>query len=226
MKIILGVTGSVAAIKTYRLYNALIELGDVRCVLTDKGKYFVVKAKDFLKSDRSVSEPFTKSWVEDTDEWMWNKIGDLIPHIDLRDWADCLVIAPLSANTMAKMAYGICDNLITSIYRAWPENKNIIVAPAMNTQMWENPITREHLYLLNKRHLLLTKLEYEEYKQECVTPPNNYTRLSRGLVSYVKEIRRLHIVQPVKSKLACGTEGIGAMAPLKAIVEAVKNYGC
>ena len=54
-----------------------------------------------------------------------------------------MVICPLSANTMAKITYGLCDNLLTSAVRAWDYTKPMIVAPAMNTNMFENPITEE-----------------------------------------------------------------------------------
>ncbi|OGN07687.1 MAG: hypothetical protein A3B86_02525 [Candidatus Yanofskybacteria bacterium RIFCSPHIGHO2_02_FULL_38_22b] len=56
--------------------------------------------------------------------------------------------APLSANTLAKIASGITDNLLTSIVRAWDRNKKIIIAPAMNTHMWDHPATKEHLAVL------------------------------------------------------------------------------
>lgn len=63
-------------------------------------------------------------------------MGDPVLHIELRRWADVLVLAPLSANTMAKVAHGLCDNLLTSVVRAWDYAKPMIVAPAMNTYMW------------------------------------------------------------------------------------------
>ncbi len=60
--------------------------------------------------------------VTEENEWNWNKQKvNPVAHIDLKDWADVLVIAPLSANTLTKMYVGICDNLLTSMYYAWPE---------------------------------------------------------------------------------------------------------
>ncbi|MFN9980215.1 MAG: flavoprotein [bacterium] len=59
----------------------------------------------------------------------------------IRKWADLMVVCPLSANTMAKFVNGICDNLLTCVYRAWDFKKPVIIAPAMNTFMFENPIT-------------------------------------------------------------------------------------
>ena len=108
-----------------------------------------------------------------------------IPHIELRKWADQLVIAPLSANTLAKLAHGMCDNLLTSVVRAWDRTKPIVIAPAMNTHMWDHPATTEHLAALQRWYPHLT------------------------------------IVDPVAKRLACGDDGLGALAPIDAIVAAV-----
>jgi phosphopantothenoylcysteine decarboxylase len=88
----------------------------------------------------------------DADEWAapWTR-GAPILHIELRRWADVLVIAPLSANTMAKLAHGLCDNLLTSVARAWdPSRGRIVVAPAMNSLMWTNPLTARHIRVLEE----------------------------------------------------------------------------
>ncbi|CAF1018461.1 unnamed protein product, partial [Adineta ricciae] len=65
-------------------------------------------------------------------------------------WADVLLIAPLDANTLAKISVGICDNLLTNVVRAWDlkNGKPLIVAPAMNTAMYEHPLTRQQLDLI------------------------------------------------------------------------------
>lgn len=70
-------------------------------------------------------------------------------HIELRQWADALLIAPLSAHTLAKMANGLCDNTLTLVYRCWKDNP-VVVCPAMNTFMWENQLTDEHLTKIKK----------------------------------------------------------------------------
>ena len=85
-------------------------------------------------------------YFSDSDEWQgWKTRQDPVLHIELRKIAYCSIIAPLSANTMAKIANGLCDNLLTCVLRAW-DFKNgvkgsVIVAPAMNTYMYEHPIT-------------------------------------------------------------------------------------
>lgn len=80
--------------------------------------------------------------LKDEDEWScWSKREDPVLHIDLRKWADVLLVAPLSANTLAKLANGLCDNLLTCVARAWDFSRPLLVAPAMNTLMWESPFT-------------------------------------------------------------------------------------
>ena len=84
----------------------------------------------------------------DEDEWRdYKAVGsDPVLHIELTKWADVLLIAPLSANTLAKVATGICDNLLTCVCRAWQLGiKPFIVAPAMNTFMWNHPVTKPQL---------------------------------------------------------------------------------
>lgn len=82
----------------------------------------------------------------DEDEWnMWQKRDDPVLHIELGKWADLLLIAPLDANTLAKMAGGICDNLLLCTTRAWDLNKPLYFCPAMNTRMWDHPITVKHI---------------------------------------------------------------------------------
>lgn len=66
-------------------------------------------------------------------------------HIDIGKWANIMVIAPLSANSLAKIATGLCDNLLTCIVRAWDLEKPLLFCPAMNTRMFEHPITSEQI---------------------------------------------------------------------------------
>jgi phosphopantothenoylcysteine decarboxylase len=143
--ILLGVTGSVAAIKAHELATALREIGDVKIVATKHGGYFLAQSKDNWTDDWPI--------LTDKDEWPERyKLGDPVLHIELRRWASCFVIAPLDANTIAKMALGLCDNLLTSTFKAWDHTKPVIVAPAMNTMMWENEPTQGQLALLHARH--------------------------------------------------------------------------
>lgn len=77
-------------------------------------------------------------------------MSDSVLHIDLRNWADICVLAPLSAHTLSKVANGLCDDLLTCILRAWDfrNGKPIVLAPAMNTAMWVHPLTNMQLHVL------------------------------------------------------------------------------
>lgn len=179
MNVLLGVTGSVAAKLTPRLVEGLGVHGlNVKLVATEKSLVFW--------NSIEVLAPIYR----DKDEWTDYQTGQPVLHIDLRKWADLLLIAPLTANTLAKMACGLADNLLTSVIRAWDANKPVVIAPAMNTQMWEKSIT----------HRQLTEIRYQ--------------------------LPLLHLVMPVSKVLACGEEGMGAMAPIQTIVEAVLKEKC
>ncbi|XP_011097200.1 probable phosphopantothenoylcysteine decarboxylase isoform X2 [Sesamum indicum] len=139
-RILLAASGSVAAIKFANLCHCFSEWAEVKAVATKASLHFI---------DR-VSFPKDVTVYTDEDEWsMWKKIGDNVLHIELRRWADIMVIAPLSANTLGKIAGGLCDNLLTCIVRAWDYSKPMFVAPAMNTFMWNNPFTERHLMVID-----------------------------------------------------------------------------
>jgi phosphopantothenoylcysteine decarboxylase len=138
--VLLGVTGSVAATLTPKMVEALTAIGPVQVVATESARYFFEHAAVVRYADR-INYDHDEWWYGDLrteGAKKWKKKGDPVVHIDLRDWADILVLAPLTANTMAKMCSGICDNLITSVTRAWDFQKPIVFAPAMNTLMWHN----------------------------------------------------------------------------------------
>ncbi|EES02299.1 hypothetical protein BDA96_03G033100 [Sorghum bicolor] len=138
-RVLLAASGSVAAIKFEALCRSVAEWADVRAVATASALHFIDEA----------SFPDGVPLYTDDDEWSrWRRVGDEVLHIELRRWADALVIAPLSANTLAKVAGGLCDNLLTCVVRAWDYSKPVYVAPAMNTFMWDNPFTARHLAVL------------------------------------------------------------------------------
>ncbi|GLJ40575.1 hypothetical protein SUGI_0837560 [Cryptomeria japonica] len=140
-RIILAASGSVAAIKFGILAHSLCEWAEVKAVATKSALHFIDKT----------SLPANVNFYTDDDEWSsWSKIGDIVLHIELRQWADAMVVAPLSANTLAKVAGGLCDNLLTCIVRAWDFKKPLFIAPAMNTYMWNSPFTQRHLDVLTE----------------------------------------------------------------------------
>ncbi|KAM6937120.1 phosphopantothenoylcysteine decarboxylase [Xenentodon cancila] len=140
-RVLVGVTGSVAALKLPILVSQLLQLPgvDVRVVTTEHAKHFYNPAEVSVKI------------YSDKDEWvLWTQRSDPVLHIELRRWADLLVIAPLDANTLGKIANGICDNLLTCVVRAWDISRPLFFCPAMNTAMWLHPITDQQVSRLRE----------------------------------------------------------------------------
>ncbi|XP_062062431.1 phosphopantothenoylcysteine decarboxylase isoform X3 [Lepus europaeus] len=114
-----------------RKFRVLLE---VAVVTTERAKHFY--------SPQDVAATL----YSDADEWeMWKQRCDPVLHIDLRRWADLMLVAPLDANTLGKVASGICDNLLTCVIRAWDRSKPLLFCPAMNTAMWEHPVTAQQV---------------------------------------------------------------------------------
>lgn len=149
-RIVLGLTGSVASSLALKTYEALVAAGaEVKVVATYRSLEFFPRTEEDSKTFlyRDAGSKYEKiPLLVDSDEWHQAWAKDLpILHIELRKWANALVIAPLSANTLAKMANGLCDNLLTSLVRAWDPAKPMVVAPSMNTVMWNSPFTDRNL---------------------------------------------------------------------------------
>ncbi len=126
-KILLGVTGSIAAYKSLELLRLYIKAGaDVRVVMTPSAKKFVAPLSFEALSRNRVLDDTNESWADDFN------------HIKIAQWADILVIAPLTANTIAKLANGIADNILTQCALAYPGIK--LIAPSANTAMIQNPM--------------------------------------------------------------------------------------
>nr|XP_013812693.1 PREDICTED: phosphopantothenoylcysteine decarboxylase isoform X4 [Apteryx mantelli mantelli] len=135
-RVLVGVTGSVAALKLPLLISQLLEIPglEVKVVTTERAKHFYN------------AQEIPVTLYSDVDEWqLWKGRSDPVLHIDLRRWADLMLVAPLDANTLAKLANGICDNLLTCVIRAWDLSKPLLFCPAMNTAMWEHPITAQQV---------------------------------------------------------------------------------
>src|SRR5436190_20460177 len=141
-RIILGVTGSVAALKAPELFAALRASGHaVRVVATEPALYF------FDLAALGPDDPSGGPLFRDADEWpgVRYRRGDPVLHIAFRQWADLLIVAPLDANTLGKFALGLSDNFLTCLFRAWDFSRPVVLAPAMNTLMWQSPVTLRHL---------------------------------------------------------------------------------
>jgi phosphopantothenoylcysteine decarboxylase len=207
--ILLGVTGSVAAIRTPELYRHLKQDGHrVKVAATQAALYFFDPAV-LDPPDSAAPSRNPEVVILDEDEWPGRSSGkrygrdDPVLHIELRRWADLLMIAPLDANTMAKLAAGLCDNCLTCVWRAWDPARPVVLAPAMNTLMWEHPLTARHLRQLAAdagRGAVPADLDLD------------------GVVDWINDTcPRLRVVPPISKRLACGDVGIGAMASLERI---------
>lgn len=127
----LAVTGSIAAYKTPQLVRSLIKAGaDVKVIVTAAAEKFVSTL-----SLATVSKHPVFSNVSDGSEWN--------NHVELGLWADAMIIAPCSANTLAKLAHGLCDTLVNAVYLS--ARCPVFIAPAMDEDMWLHASTRENL---------------------------------------------------------------------------------
>lgn len=198
--VLVGATGSVASVRVPPLVEALVADGHaVKVVATDAAAYFF--------DAKQVIAPV----IRDVDEWPGERYtrGDTILHIELRKWADLFLIAPLDANTLAKLAIGLCDNCLTCVWRAWDTTRPVVLAPAMNTLMWQHPFTGRHL--------------------KSVAADNGAGHIpghldSTTLIAQINDrSKTLRIVAPVEKELACGDVGLGGLADVNEIVAVVRE---
>lgn len=149
-KIALGVCGSVAIYKSLELIRILQKLGaNVRVVMSKGAKDFVQPLLFEALSRHSVLTQDTQSWGETP-----------CNHIELSTWADLFIIAPCTANTLNKIAYGIADNVLLESFLAFDKLK--LIALAANTKMLENPATAESLRILQTREIALIAPQCKE----------------------------------------------------------------
>ncbi len=135
-KILLGITGGIAAYKIPSLVRLIKKSEcEIEIIMTESSSRFVA--------------PMTLSTLSGHDVWRDKDFDSRIPHIKLTQWSEVLVIAPCTANTIAKLAHGIADNLLTSAFIA--ASCPVIVFPAMNENMYDNASTRENLRILSER---------------------------------------------------------------------------
>lgn len=141
MKILLAVTGSISAYKAFDLTREYLRAGhSLRVILSKGAEQFVVpQVFRYLGAEAMYlsHEDFQYPKVE-------SDLGSVL-HIELAKWADKFVVAPMSANTLTRLARGEASDLISSVFLAIPQNKPILLFPAMNTNMLEHPFTQEHL---------------------------------------------------------------------------------
>lgn len=148
--ILLGVSGGIAAYKSAALTSMLVKSGaEVRVIMTEHATNFINPITfESLTGHKCITDTFDRNF-----EFK-------VEHVSLAQKADAIIIAPATANIIAKIAHGLADDMLTTTFLASKAPK--IIAPAMNTGMYENPITQENLALL------------EKYEMQVITPANGY----------------------------------------------------
>lgn len=138
--ILLGVTAGVAIYKSCSLARMLKKNGfRVKVVMTPNAAKLI--SSQLFES--LTCEPVYIEMFQERKEYC-------IEHIGLAQWADCALIVPASANTIAKLALGVCDNLLTTVMLSLPKKTHLYVAAAMNTNMWKHPATKQNINTLKK----------------------------------------------------------------------------
>ncbi len=210
--VLIGATGSVAAVRVPALFGRLRERGhQVKVVATAASLYFF----DPADLDPATGGRNRDVIVLDEDEWPGRdegrlyRLGEAVTHIELRRWADLFAIAPLDANTLAKLACGLADNCLTCVWRAWDPGRPVVLAPAMNTLMWEHPLTVRHLRQLGA---------------DAGSGPVPAELGLDDLIGWInRSCPRLRVVAPVSKRLACGDVGVGGLADVADIVAAIDS---
>ncbi len=144
-KIVLGITGGIAAYKSAALTSLLIKSGaDVQVIMTEHAREFIAPLTfEALTNRRCLTDTFDRNHEYSTE------------HVALAKEADAVLIAPATANVMAKLAHGIADDMLTTTVLACGCPK--VIAPAMNTRMYENPATRENMDTLRRHGMTIVE---------------------------------------------------------------------
>ncbi|MFT7465660.1 MAG: phosphopantothenoylcysteine decarboxylase/phosphopantothenate--cysteine ligase [Brevundimonas sp.] len=152
-RILLGVSGSIAAYKSPDIVRRLQDLGaEVKVIITSGGREFV--------SELSL-QTISKNKVHDN---LWDKEAELaMGHIELAKWADAVIIAPASANTIARLCHGKADDLLSTVILA--TNASVLIAPSMNQQMFASKAIKENLKILSNRGVVTIEPGFGE--QAC-----------------------------------------------------------
>ena len=184
--ILLGITASIAIGKTIDLIEILKEKFTVEVILTERAENLI---------DISQVSDLCKVHTKMFDENMkWHDYLNRVEHISLSDKADLMLIAPATANVIAKLAHGIADDLLTTTVLAVDQHKiPVVIAPAMNCKMYENSITQENIQKLKKKGVIFIGPEYGslacgyEGMGRLCEPKEIYEEVNKILLSKRKE---------------------------------------
>ncbi|MCB9758967.1 MAG: hypothetical protein H6739_03935 [Alphaproteobacteria bacterium] len=175
MRLLLGVTGGIAAYKACELTSLAMKAGyAVQVIMTAHATRFVGPVTFEGLTGRPVM----------TDTFEGAGAGG-IDHIELAKWATVACVAPATANVLAKLACGLADDALTTVFMALRRGTPCVLAPAMNTEMWLHPVTQRN-------------------------------------VGWLGELDRYSFVAPTAKRLACGDEGVGALADPIDILAAIQ----
>jgi phosphopantothenoylcysteine decarboxylase / phosphopantothenate---cysteine ligase len=192
-KIILGVTGSIAAYKTPQLVRLLVKAGaEVKVLMTHAATDFVTPLSLATVSRHPVLDSVS-------DGATWNN------HVALGLWADVMLIAPCSANSLAKLAHGLCDNILNAVYLS--ARCPVFIAPAMDEDMWLHPSTRHNIS------------KVRSYGNHII--PVGHGELASGLTGDGRMAEPEDIVKLLEHYLSDGTQ---TMKGVKALVTAGPTY--
>lgn len=145
MRVLLGVTGGIAAYKAADLTSQLVKRGDeVRVVMTPAAERFVGPITFEALSGHPVMTDVFGTGAGDPGG------ASSIEHIAWAKWAEVAVVAPMTASTLARLACGLADDALTTVWMALPEGVPCLLCPAMNTAMWQHPVTRRNLRWLEE----------------------------------------------------------------------------
>ncbi|MED6191962.1 hypothetical protein PIB30_005781 [Stylosanthes scabra] len=160
-RVLLAACGCQAARNFGLVCQSFIEWAEVRAVLTNDAWRLVNRS--LLPPDGSV----TLHW--DSQHWLfWQRHGWGLD-VELQKWADIMVIFPMSANTMAKMIGGLCDNLLTSIIRRWDYKKTLYAVPSLEAPMWNTPLTMKQIQSLRELGITVITKTGEIPKPDAVS---------------------------------------------------------
>ena len=175
-KILLCVTGGIAAYKACSLANYFIKEGaDVKVIMSKAATEFVAPLTFQALTNHAV-------YVE-----MFEIINkEEVEHISLATWCDIAVIAPATANTIGKIVGGISDNLLTTVIAALSQKKKVVIAPAMNKEMWNNPITQDNIKRLEKYGKKYIFVEPREGMLACRVEGEGKIASTESIVKAVK----------------------------------------
>jgi phosphopantothenoylcysteine decarboxylase/phosphopantothenate--cysteine ligase len=184
-KILVGVTGSIAAYKSALLIRLLIKSGaEVKVVMSPS-------AADFISPLTLSTLSGNPVLTELSDKHTWSN------HVMLGRWADLMILAPLSCNSLAKMAVGLCDNLLLAVYLS--ATCKVVVAPAMDEDMWKHPATQKNLEVIRSYGNDVIPVEYGSLASGLtgngrMAEPETIIKYIAGLLNPVQDLSGKHVM--------------------------------